>query len=197
MPKDQWVQHPGDPKHYGETQIRAYEGSLGAKEGILADIERAAAEVSALVHLRPALRDPSLLAGARRDRVVREVEQSESLLGPGGQRLGYEPGPTDVKADDAERLFGDYRIDLVDVADVDPRSLLFGPAGARPQARTARAIRDVNGDGVPDLTARFSPREAGLRPRDREACLSGWLGDESLLGCAPVQVRFLPVNTRR
>ena len=103
---------------YGEAETSAYMSSLGGKDGILAGVERAAAEVSALVDLRPALRDPSLLAGARRDRLLQDVEESESLLGPGGQRLGYQPGPTDLDRVDADRLFGDYEIDPLDVADI-------------------------------------------------------------------------------
>ena len=57
-----------------------------------------------------------------------------------------------------------------DVASVDPKTLRFGPGGARPKPR--RAIRrDVNGDGELDLYARYRLRDAELAPGADEACL--------------------------
>ncbi|MGI9600843.1 MAG: hypothetical protein ACR2QE_03090 [Acidimicrobiales bacterium] len=100
---------------YGDAEFAAYQNSLGAKEGLLADVERAVVDVSALVRIRPALRDPSLLAGDRRDEIVQDMELSETLLGPGGQRLGYQPGPTDINAAEATRLLGDFTIDQGDL----------------------------------------------------------------------------------
>ncbi|MFP8875613.1 MAG: hypothetical protein VCB99_01595, partial [Myxococcota bacterium] len=57
-----------------------------------------------------------------------------------------------------------------DVTTVDPRTLRFGPGGAR--ARPRRAIRrDVNGDGEIDLVAWYRLRKAELARGAEQACL--------------------------
>jgi len=57
-----------------------------------------------------------------------------------------------------------------DVTSVDPKTLRFGPGGAR--ARPRRAIRrDVNGDAEIDLYAWYRWREAGLAPGAEQVCL--------------------------
>ena len=57
-----------------------------------------------------------------------------------------------------------------DVTTVDPRTLRFGPGGAR--SRPRRAIRrDVNGDGEIDLVAWYRLRKAELARGAEQACL--------------------------
>ncbi|MDH5238318.1 MAG: hypothetical protein OEW85_11950, partial [Acidimicrobiia bacterium] len=101
---------------YGKVQVEAYSGSLGAKDGAFAGLERAAADASALVRLRPVLRDPSLLMGDGRDAVVDDMAAAERLLAPAGQRLGYQPGTDDEDATAVAATLGSFAIDERDVS---------------------------------------------------------------------------------
>jgi 6-phosphogluconolactonase (cycloisomerase 2 family) len=64
--------------------------------------------------------------------------------------------------------------DSLDVSDIRTESLRFGPWSAGPTPRGTQ-VKDVDGDGLPDLVAHFRTRETGLDCRDREATLQGEL----------------------
>lgn len=79
--------------------------------------------------------------------------------------------------------------ELLDVSDVDPSTLAFGPEGAPPAHRRGGHVVDVNGDGFPDLLSHYRTQESGLAFGDPEACVSGELLDgTSFEGCAAVFV---------
>jgi hypothetical protein len=62
--------------------------------------------------------------------------------------------------------------------DLDPDSLAFGPTGAEtPAVRCAREPEDVNGDGLGDLTCKFSVAQAGLEPSTTLVLVRGSLLD--------------------
>jgi len=63
----------------------------------------------------------------------------------------------------------------LDVQDIDPGTLTFGPAGAAP-AHGAH-LEDVNLDGYLDLLAHFNVRGAGIRLGDTAATLQGSFRD--------------------
>jgi len=72
-----------------------------------------------------------------------------------------------------------------DVAQVDPASLAFGPAGA-PAERSR--VADVNGDGWADLVSHHRIPLAGIALGDAEACLVGATHDGvALRGCDAVE----------
>lgn len=77
---------------------------------------------------------------------------------------------------------------IFDVADVDVRSLAFGPDGASPaHPRDARYV-DVNRDGLVDLVSRFRLREAGIGQADEKVCLVGiTFAGASFEGCDTIE----------
>jgi hypothetical protein len=85
--------------------------------------------------------------------------------------------------------------DVLDVLDVDPTTLAFGPAGAAPAHELCTAddfaghIRDVNGDGFDDLVTHYVTSEAGIAFGDPEACLSGQTtSGERFEGCDSIRM---------
>jgi hypothetical protein len=73
----------------------------------------------------------------------------------------------------------------LDASDVDRETLALGPAGAA--ARFVR-LRDVNGDGVPDLLAAFRTSESNIAPDADQVCLSGaTLDGVPLRGCDVIE----------
>jgi hypothetical protein len=73
----------------------------------------------------------------------------------------------------------------LDVGDVLADSLRLG-SGAAEALRTRR--RDVDGDGRPDLVARFDVSAAGIALGDEEVCLVGALSDGSAIeGCDAIR----------
>jgi hypothetical protein len=58
------------------------------------------------------------------------------------------------------------------VSDVDLKSLVFGPDGARPLRLVPPLVRDVNRDGLDDLVSFYPVSKAGIQQGDTEACLS-------------------------
>jgi hypothetical protein len=100
---------------------------------------------------------------------------------PGSRRNRIHPGRRELVP---VALLGSADLD---VADVDATSLAFGPDGTEPwRGRVAR--RDVNGDGLDDLVARFRQRETGIARGDGEACLAGETTDGvAFEGCDAVR----------
>lgn len=80
-----------------------------------------------------------------------------------------------------------------DAATVAPRSVRFGPAGAR-ETKTRIRMRDVDDDGDLDQVMHFKISETGIELGDREACLEGVTGDGApFRGCDMVN----PFRKRR
>ena len=63
--------------------------------------------------------------------------------------------------------------DTVDVMDVDPDTLAFGPDGAALAHPNGPHFEDVNDDGFTDLVGHFVVKETGIAFGDEEACLTG------------------------
>lgn len=74
---------------YGDSVERAYGDALETRSGWLADTERSAGQISALVSARTVLREPSMLFGDGRDRAAAGLVEAESVLGAEGQRLDF------------------------------------------------------------------------------------------------------------
>ena len=82
--------------------------------------------------------------------------------------------------------------DDFDASTVDPRSLRFGPVGARAVHRRGHPA-DVDGDGDRDLLLHFRIRHTGIAPGDSEACLTGETSDgRPIEGCNRITVRGQP-----
>jgi hypothetical protein len=83
----------------------------------------------------------------------------------------------------------------LDVTEVDPFSLRFGPGEAHAKWRFFRVLvwwfaeTDVNRDGYADLTFAFDAGEAAIAPGADEACLSGEIGGLPFLACDAVDAR--------
>lgn len=75
---------------YGDAIEDAYATAPATRSGVMGRIERSAARVSRLVESRVVLRDPSALAGTRRDEAIESVAEAWEELGPGGERLAFE-----------------------------------------------------------------------------------------------------------
>jgi hypothetical protein len=82
--------------------------------------------------------------------------------------------------------------DTVDVRDLDADSLAFGPAGAPPVPPFPRLSLDIDRDGHRDLLASFRVEDAGIDPRDAEACLTGTLEGIPFRACDAVEVLVHP-----
>jgi len=76
--------------------------------------------------------------------------------------------------------------DTLDVRDVDPMTLAFGPAGARPDH--GGHLYDVNHDGRADLVSLYRTRETGIAFGDTQACVTGKLLDRTPIeGCDAIR----------
>ena len=73
--------------------------------------------------------------------------------------------------------------DAVDILDVDPESVAFGPDGAGLAHPKGPHFEDVNGDEFTDWLAHFAVRETGIAIGDEEACLTGEIGGLAFEGC--------------
>ena len=73
--------------------------------------------------------------------------------------------------------------DAVDILDVDPESVAFGPDGAGLAHPKGPHFEDVNGDELTDWLAHFAVRETGIAIGDEEACLTGEIGGLAFEGC--------------
>lgn len=141
---------------YGDRAIDDYANARSTRDDLLGTIERQAAEVSALVRIRSALRDPSLLFGGRRDRVIADVESAEALLGPAGERVGYEAGPGEVGRGEAIEMLGSFSIDpndLDDIADTIRRIRRRGKEVVLVEMPTSPAVVDILPNGSADVGA--------------------------------------------
>lgn len=77
--------------------------------------------------------------------------------------------------------------DRFDVADVDPASLAFGPAGAF-AIRGRFSVLDPDGDGFSDLLSLYRTRDTGIALGDTRACLRGELRDGTRFeGCNRIE----------
>jgi sugar lactone lactonase YvrE len=85
--------------------------------------------------------------------------------------------------------------ELVDVGEVDPESLAFGP-GAAAVARVPGPPVDLDHDGYPDLRLLFRVDASGIAAGDAEACLEGALFDGRPLGGCD-EIESLPPGPSR
>lgn len=77
--------------------------------------------------------------------------------------------------------------DILEVVDVEPTSLAFGPAAA-PVDAVGSHLADVNLDGRLDLFSHFRTPATGIPPGATEACLTGALRDGTRFeGCDSVR----------
>ena len=77
---------------------------------------------------------------------------------------------------------------VFDVSQIDAKTLAFGPAGAPPAFPRRTLLRDVNGDGFPDLVSRYWISATGISRGDTQACLRGALLDGTTFeGCDTVK----------
>ena len=77
--------------------------------------------------------------------------------------------------------------DAVDVLDVDPDSLAFGPDGAGLAHPGVAHFEDVDDDGFTDLVAHFAVRETGIGIGDEEACITGEIHGMPFEGCDAIR----------
>jgi hypothetical protein len=77
--------------------------------------------------------------------------------------------------------------DAVDILDVDPESVAFGPDGAGLAHPKGPHFEDVNGDEFTDWLAHFAVRETGIAIGDEEACLTGEIGGLAFEGCDAIR----------
>ena len=76
-----------------------------------------------------------------------------------------------------------------DVREVDPASLMFGPAFAAPSREASEQYEDVDGDDFEDLVSSYVTGETGIVFGDEEGCLVGAFFDGTPLeGCDSVLV---------
>ena len=124
------------------------------------------------------------------DLSVEHVLPVEIDITPGGDPnpvISMRPGVTPV---------GILGSDILDVLDVDPTTLAFGPAGAPLAHQNALHFEDddggpldLNDDGFNDALAHFLREESGIALGDMEACLTGELLDGRLFeGCDDIIV---------
>jgi CSLREA domain-containing protein len=84
--------------------------------------------------------------------------------------------------------------ELVDVVDVDPMALIFGPEDADPIHDFSRASviknhqHDVNRDGFTDLVTHYDALETGIASDDLDACLAGEISGARFEACDVFQV---------
>jgi hypothetical protein len=77
---------------------------------------------------------------------------------------------------------------------VDVTTLAFGPDEAAPShdltkpGAFADHLRDINGDGFPDLVSHYQIQQTGISPNDLEACIAGEiLGGTPFEGCDAIR----------
>lgn len=86
----------------------------------------------------------------------------------------------------------------IDISKINPVTLRFGPGEALASRGSWRKIqyqlfiRDVNRDGLDDLTVWFRTRDAEIPPTATEACLTGELDGTPFLACDSVEPRRPP-----
>jgi hypothetical protein len=104
------------------------------------------------------------------------------------------PARIDIKPGDALNVvppLGRGRIpvailgsDTIDVTEIDPETVRFGPSDARAVQPGDGRFGDVNRDGWLDVTLEFRIPETGIESGDIEACASGKLRDDrAFKGC--------------
>ncbi len=91
-----------------------------------------------------------------------------------------------------------------DPGQVDPRSLRFGPGSVGPvddmtdQEIYARSVRDINGDGIPDLIVYFSGDSAGINEKVEEVCVRAKTRDgERVFGCGELETGYESVLMKK
>ena len=113
-----------------------------------------------------------------------------SSVGPTPARIDIEPGrfPNRVNPHSHALLrVALLATDTFDVASVDPRSVRFGLAGARP---VGVREHDVDGDGRPDTVYYFKTNKTGIVCGDTSASLVGVMDDgQTFAGTDSVQTQ--------
>ena len=101
---------------YGEENIAAYRDSPAVAGGVMAELDRRAGSVSALVRRRAALRDPAAWWGEGGDDPL--FAAADSLLGPLGERREFDVLPDRERAQLAATRLQEWKPSLDDVATI-------------------------------------------------------------------------------
>jgi hypothetical protein len=94
--------------------------------------------------------------------------------------------------------------DTFDVLDVDVTTLAFGPDGAAPSHDLTKSgafenhLRDVNDDGLTDLSSHYRIENTGIEADDKEACITGeTLDGTPFKGCDVIRAVDAGQGSRR
>jgi hypothetical protein len=78
--------------------------------------------------------------------------------------------------------------DDFDIAEIDLKTLTFGPDGATPAHRRGGHANDVNGDGAMDLVSHFWVQDTGITSKTDRVCVSGkMLNGAAFEGCGTIR----------
>lgn len=97
---------------WGSDNLGRYTDALAVRSGGLADLERAASRVSALVRYRSVLRRPSAIFG---DEVSRALGKARRVLGDDGERRDFSFGRSERRGEIIVARLRGYDIDPTDV----------------------------------------------------------------------------------
>lgn len=139
---------------YGSDNLERYEDALETRSGGLAEAERAASALSALVRYRGVLRDPSALFGSERDRIEADFGSAEEILGPGGVRRDFEVAVTEQRRETVGARVRNFALDPADVAAMHRTVSALQQAGVEvvlAEMPVPQRYVDLHPDGAEDM----------------------------------------------